>query len=209
MFLIALWVVSSRLHRVTLIWVNIGSGTFCHEATSHYLNQCWLLISEILRHSPESHFTTSAQAITLYNKFENDTFEMLATSLCSQAVTPLFPCLPPPSYPAQMVTRAVQKLGPHITTSLPPADLAHRITRLQNTFLEFHKYFISYKGQWWGHLKCTLRLQDAFHNLEILYSQNLFKLHTFMNAFSQNVFCLCKYLMFRWTWSPRESMSIN
>ena len=29
----------------------------CLTAPSHYLNQCWLIISEVLWHSPESNFT--------------------------------------------------------------------------------------------------------------------------------------------------------
>ena len=29
----------------------------CLTASSHYLNQCWLMISEVLRHSPDSNFT--------------------------------------------------------------------------------------------------------------------------------------------------------
>ena len=35
-------------------------------APSHYINQCWLLISEVLWHSPENNFTLSAQATILY-----------------------------------------------------------------------------------------------------------------------------------------------
>ena len=32
----------------------------CLMAPSHYLNQCWLIISEILRHSPEGNFAENA-----------------------------------------------------------------------------------------------------------------------------------------------------
>ena len=46
----------------------------CHQALSHYLNQCWQLISEVLWHSPESIFIVSTQATILYNEFENYTF---------------------------------------------------------------------------------------------------------------------------------------
>ena len=34
----------------------------CLMAPSHYMNQCWLPISEVLRPSPESNLTVSAQA---------------------------------------------------------------------------------------------------------------------------------------------------
>ena len=51
----------------------------CLTAPSHYLIQYWLLISELLWHSFESNFTASAQAAILYSKFENNTFQIIAT----------------------------------------------------------------------------------------------------------------------------------
>ena len=48
-------------------------------APSDYLKQCWLLITEVLRHSPKSNFTASAQATILYNEFENYMFEIITT----------------------------------------------------------------------------------------------------------------------------------
>ena len=36
----------------------------CLAAASHYLNQCWLIISGVLWHSPESNFTGSAHKHT-------------------------------------------------------------------------------------------------------------------------------------------------
>ena len=53
-------------------WIEIEIETLaqvmacCLLATSHYLNQCWLIISKFLCHLPESNFTVSAQAIVLY-----------------------------------------------------------------------------------------------------------------------------------------------
>ena len=53
-----------------LLWVLIGSESTlaqvmacCLTAPSHYLNQCWLIISEALWHSPVDHFTGNAQDI--------------------------------------------------------------------------------------------------------------------------------------------------
>ena len=43
------------------------------KAPSHYLNRFWFLISEVLWHAHKSNFTASAQAIILYNEFENYT----------------------------------------------------------------------------------------------------------------------------------------
>ena len=52
----------------------------CLMAPSHYLNQCCPLISEVLWHSLKSNFTANAQATILYDKFENHTFPITATS---------------------------------------------------------------------------------------------------------------------------------
>ena len=42
-------------------------------APGHHLNQCWLLICEVLCHSHESNFKESALAAFLYNGFESYT----------------------------------------------------------------------------------------------------------------------------------------
>ena len=44
----------------------------CLMLLSHYLNQCWLLIAEILKHS---------QAIILYNNVENCALKITANEL--------------------------------------------------------------------------------------------------------------------------------
>ena len=46
--------------------------TCCLTASSHYLNQCWLIIKGqgVLWHSPESNFTGNAQDINSWNKFK-------------------------------------------------------------------------------------------------------------------------------------------
>ena len=61
----------------------------CLMAPSHYLNQCWLLISEVLWHLPESNSTVRAPATTLYDEFENYTFQIAATSPRRQWVNSL------------------------------------------------------------------------------------------------------------------------
>ena len=52
----------------------------CLTAPSHYLNQCWLLISEVPWHLPDNNFTVSAQSTILYNEFENLTFIITSTA---------------------------------------------------------------------------------------------------------------------------------
>ena len=42
----------------------------CLTAPSHYLNRCWLMISEVLWHSPNSNFTENTQDIYRWNEFE-------------------------------------------------------------------------------------------------------------------------------------------
>ena len=51
---------------------------WCPTASSHYLNQCWLLISEFLWQSSQSNFAVSAQTTILCN--ENCTFKIAASS---------------------------------------------------------------------------------------------------------------------------------
>ena len=49
----------------------------CLMAPSHYLNPCWLLISEVLWHSPDNNFKVSTQATNVHNEFENILLEYL------------------------------------------------------------------------------------------------------------------------------------
>ena len=46
----------------------------CLTAPSHYLDQCWLSINEVLWYSPVRKFTWSAEVAILYNELENHTF---------------------------------------------------------------------------------------------------------------------------------------
>ena len=45
----------------------------CLTAPSHYLNQCWFLISAVLWHSLESIFTGNVQATILCSEFDKNT----------------------------------------------------------------------------------------------------------------------------------------
>ena len=58
----------------------------CRTAPSHYLNQCWLLILEVLWHLPRSIFAACAEASILYNEFKNYTctYRITATSRVSE-----------------------------------------------------------------------------------------------------------------------------
>ena len=58
----------------------------CLTAPSHYPNQCWLFIIEVLWNSSESNFIVVTQTTIMYNKFENYAFEIIATSPWGQWV---------------------------------------------------------------------------------------------------------------------------
>ena len=65
-------------HRSRSILVQV---TACRlMASSHYLDQYWLLIHRILWHSPESNFTASAQANILHYGFGKYAFKVMGTS---------------------------------------------------------------------------------------------------------------------------------
>ena len=56
------------------------NGTKPLPGPSHYLDQCWLLISEVLWLSSESNLTGNVQPTILYNAFEKCTFKITAIS---------------------------------------------------------------------------------------------------------------------------------
>ena len=66
------WVIS--LWPSDVIWWQGSRSTLaqvmacCLMATSHYLNQCWLIISEVLWHSPDSNFTERIKDIYRRNE---------------------------------------------------------------------------------------------------------------------------------------------
>ena len=59
---------------------------WCLMAPSHYQNQCWLIIRDILWHSPENNFIMSAQANILWNDFKYCSFNITASSSRGQWV---------------------------------------------------------------------------------------------------------------------------
>ena len=68
------------------IWQRKFGSTFamlmacCFTVLSHYLNQCWLFISDVLWFSPESNSIASGQATVPLNEFENYTVSVITTS---------------------------------------------------------------------------------------------------------------------------------
>ena len=63
-------------------------------APSHHLNQCWLIISEVLWHSPEGNFAGNAPDIYHRHDFENDKFKITAASPRDQWVKKALLCTP-------------------------------------------------------------------------------------------------------------------
>ena len=65
----------NSLLNYSISWHESGSTlaqvmAWCLTAPSHNLNQCWLLISGVLWHSPEGNFTSMAQATIMYNNLK-------------------------------------------------------------------------------------------------------------------------------------------
>ena len=58
----------------------------CLTAPSHYMNQCWLIISQALWYSPKSNFIGIAEDINLGNKPDNYTFKIILASARGQWV---------------------------------------------------------------------------------------------------------------------------
>ena len=58
----------------------------CLMTPSHCLNQCWLMISEVLWHSPDSNFTENTSDIYRWTEFEIYSFETVVKSPRSQWV---------------------------------------------------------------------------------------------------------------------------
>ena len=90
------WVNHSRLGHSDTIWQHRSASTLaqvmacCLMAPSHYLNQCWLLINEVLWHSSESNSTANAKVTSLCDEFEDYTFKISATSTSGQWVNTYF-----------------------------------------------------------------------------------------------------------------------
>ena len=58
----------------------------CLTAPSHYMNQCWLIISQVLWYSPKSNFIGIAEDINLGNKPDNYTYKIILASARGQWV---------------------------------------------------------------------------------------------------------------------------
>ena len=50
---------------------------WCLTASSHYLNQCWLIMNLMLWHPPENNFIGISQNINSINEFENHNFKII------------------------------------------------------------------------------------------------------------------------------------
>ena len=67
----------NTLWPIDAIWRHISGSTLAQvmacslTASSHCLNQCWLLISDVLWHLSESNFTARTQATILHNELES------------------------------------------------------------------------------------------------------------------------------------------
>ena len=66
------------------MWVNTGSGNSL--LSDGYLSQCWLIVSEVLLHTPEGNFTGDSQDIYAWHEFKNYKSNTAAASPRGQRV---------------------------------------------------------------------------------------------------------------------------
>ena len=65
------------------IWRHISGSTLaqvmpcCLTAPSHYLNQCWLIISGVLQHAHQSNYIGCVQEFNLQHELENYSLKIL------------------------------------------------------------------------------------------------------------------------------------
>ena len=67
---------TSYIRDLTVGWrqLDMDLTRKCLIAPSHYMNQCWLLIHEVLWYSYESNVISIAQTTIPYNEFENEMY---------------------------------------------------------------------------------------------------------------------------------------
>ena len=76
-------------HMVLIIWIIMRSG-YSLLAPSNYLDQCWLIINELLWQSPKWNFTRNTQNVSHFIMFENFIFHI--THICYRVVKKTLPC---------------------------------------------------------------------------------------------------------------------
>ena len=74
-------------HAIWWIWSTLVQACYL-TSPSHYLNQCWLIISEVLWHSPEGNFTGNTWKISILDTSLKLTV-VAAASPCGQWVNKL------------------------------------------------------------------------------------------------------------------------
>ena len=81
------------------IWQHRSGSTLaqvmacCLTAPSHYLNQRWFIVSEVLWHAPERNFTVIDQVDILYSELENYNVKIIVTCRRGQWVNLLGGCV--------------------------------------------------------------------------------------------------------------------
>ena len=78
----------------------------CLTAPSHYLNQCWFIISNLLWHSSESIIIQRSQYTNQINKNENRIFKITSKSPGANELNKKW-CLPPPSNCSSVVSHTL------------------------------------------------------------------------------------------------------
>ena len=103
----------------TIWWHKSGSTlarvmACCLTAPSHYLNQCWLIISEVQRHSPGRNFMRDVPTIIRWNELENHLTKSFLKSSRGQWVN----ILPPVDWNVRSSTNGLNICGTVLWPSL-------------------------------------------------------------------------------------------
>ena len=111
------------------IWQHTSGSTLakvmacCLTAPSLYLNQCWLLVIEVLCYSPDSNYPVSAGATIHYNEFENYTCRIPTTYPWGQWVKSLG------LLDLDLYSNCTQKPCHHTSTSLEERDNCEQLVQ--------------------------------------------------------------------------------
>ena len=137
---------------------------WCLMTPSHYMSQCWLLISEVLWHSPDSSFIESAQAAILYKQFDDHTFKISASDW--QPTIFLYARLKNGTYYA-----VAMSVRPSVRLSVRPS--VRPSVRVFRTFLQ---HALRYQFETWymhsvGGTTCRVWVASQLGQFDLVYSQ--------------------------------------
>ena len=100
----------------------------CLMAPNHYLNQCWLIISKVLRHSPEGNFIRDTSATIHWNWLKNSKIWNLKLNWNLPGANELMDLLlGMDTFLSHMLSTSIRKCIPHITLQNIPINYVNQL----------------------------------------------------------------------------------